>query len=135
MIDPLTMLAVSMRAKKGAYALLLGSGVSRAAQIPTGWDIVLNLVRRVARVEGADCGEDPASWYREIYHEEPDYGVLLGRLAQTQAERSQIVREYIEPSPDERDLGLKMPTEAHRAIAELVADGYIRVVVTTNFDR
>lgn len=135
MIDPLTTLAVAMGAKKGAYALLLGSGISRAAQIPTGWDIVLDLVRSIARLEGADCGDDPAGWYRGTHGEAPEYGVLLGRVARTPAERSQVVRGYIEPSPEERDLGLKLPTDAHRAIAELVAGGYIRVVVTTNFDR
>jgi hypothetical protein len=135
MIDPVTTLAVSMRAKKGTYALLLGSGVSRSAQIPTGWDIVLSLVSRVAMVEGADFGDDPAGWYRQTYKEQPDYSALLGRLADTPAERSQIIREYIEPSPEERDLGLKLPSEAHRAIAELVSNGYIRVILTTNFDR
>jgi SIR2-like domain len=31
--------------------------------------------------------------------------------------------------------GRKIPTAAHRGIAELVRRGYIRVIVTTNFDR
>jgi NAD-dependent SIR2 family protein deacetylase len=31
--------------------------------------------------------------------------------------------------------GVKSPTPAHRAIAELVADGYVWVILTTNFDR
>jgi hypothetical protein len=66
-IDPVTTLAVSMQTKKGAYALLLGSGVSRSAQIPTGWHIVLDLIRRVAKAGGSDAGDDPAFWYRETY--------------------------------------------------------------------
>ncbi len=32
-------LALSIHSGPGTYALLLGSGVSRAAGIPTGWDI------------------------------------------------------------------------------------------------
>jgi len=28
-----------------------------------------------------------------------------------------------------------MPSPAHRAIAQLVKDGYIKVIITTNFDR
>lgn len=34
--DPTTQLAFSMFENKGVYALLLGSGVSRSAGIPTG---------------------------------------------------------------------------------------------------
>src|SRR5439155_12342944 len=36
---------------------------------------------------------------------------------------------------DERAQDLKMPTPAHRAIAELAKDGYLRLIITTNFDR
>ena len=36
-IDPATALAFSMQENKGVYANLLGSGVSHAAQVPTGW--------------------------------------------------------------------------------------------------
>jgi NAD-dependent SIR2 family protein deacetylase len=33
------------------------------------------------------------------------------------------------------DAGLKVPGRAHLALAELVAHGYVKVIVTTNFDR
>lgn len=135
MVDPVTSLAVSMQAKRGTFALLLGSGVSRSAQIPTGWEIILNLIRRVAAAEKKTPGDDPVQWFLDEYGEEPGYGSILNRLAKTPAERSQIIRQYIEPTAEERDLGLKQPTEAHRAIASLVTDGYMKVIVTTNFDR
>lgn len=135
MIDPTTSLAISMQTKKGTFALLLGSGISRAAQIPTGWDIVLSLIERLAVAESKAVGDDPAKWYREEYEVEADYGDILDRLAKSPAERSQIIRSYIEPTDEERDLGLKQPTFAHRAIATLVANGYLRVIITTNFDR
>jgi hypothetical protein len=45
-LDPITALAFSIFENKGVYALLLGSGLSSAAQIPTGWKITLDLVRR-----------------------------------------------------------------------------------------
>jgi hypothetical protein len=35
-VDPYTSLAFSVYGNKGVYALLLGSGVSRAAGVPTG---------------------------------------------------------------------------------------------------
>lgn len=50
MIDPATALAFSVFENRGVYAVLLGSGVSRSAQIPTGWEVTLDLVRRVGTV-------------------------------------------------------------------------------------
>ena len=47
-----TQLAFSLLENKGVFAVLLGSGVSRAAQIPTGWEITLDLIRRVAAAQG-----------------------------------------------------------------------------------
>ena len=46
--DPLTQLAISVHQSPEIYALLLGSGLSRAADIPTGWDITRDLICRVA---------------------------------------------------------------------------------------
>jgi hypothetical protein len=134
-LDPDLALALAMRALPGGYALLLGSGVSRAAGIPTGWEVVLDLTRRLAAAEGADIGEDPAAWYRQRFGADPDYAELLERLAGTPAERREILRRYFEPDEAERQEGRKMPTRAHRAIAKLVARGYIRVIFTTNFDQ
>ena len=120
---------------KGIYAVLLGSGISRAAGIPTGWDVTLDLVRRFARLSGADAGEQPDHWFRQVHSAEPEYSALLEALAKSPAERRSLLQAYFEPSPDEREQGLKTPTAAHRAIANLVASGHIRVIVTTNFDR
>ena len=135
MVDPLITLAHQMQRTKGAYALLLGSGISRTSGIPTGWEIVLDLIRRIAAASGVDCGKEPAEWYQGHFGPEPNYSTLLEQLGIQPAERSRTIRPYLEPSADERDRELKVPTEAHRAVARLIADGYIRVVVTTNFDR
>ncbi|HZX14078.1 MAG TPA: hypothetical protein VFF49_06730 [Thermodesulfobacteriota bacterium] len=59
MIDPIISLAFSIHSKKGIYALLLGSGASRAAGIPTGWEIVLDLIRKFARTINENCEPDP----------------------------------------------------------------------------
>jgi hypothetical protein len=42
---------------------------------------------------------------------------------------------YFEPTAEEEEQGLKVPTAAHRAIARLVKAGLIRVILTINFDR
>src|SRR5688572_24055288 len=52
MNDPLVAMAVALQATPGAYALLLGSGLSRSAQVPTGWEDVLDLARRLADEDG-----------------------------------------------------------------------------------
>ncbi|HOO52829.1 MAG TPA: SIR2 family protein [Methanothrix sp.] len=135
MIDPLDSLAFSVQSNKGVYALLLGSGVSRSAQIPTGRDIVLDLIRKLAILESEDCEPDPAVWYKSKFGEDPDYSKLLSQVVYSAPERRELLRPYFEPTKEEREEGLKLSTEAHQAIANLVASGYIRVIITTNFDR
>lgn len=135
MIDPATALAFSMHANKGVYAIFLGSGVSRAARIPTGWEITIELVRKVAAIQGANCEPDPAEWFLNSTGKEPGYSELLDAVAKTPAERQQLLRTYWEPTEQEREEGAKVPTKAHRAIADLVKLGYVRVILTTNFDR
>jgi hypothetical protein len=44
--DSTAQIAFSMFENKGVYAVLLGSGVSRSAGIPTGWEITMELVKR-----------------------------------------------------------------------------------------
>jgi len=133
--DPLIQLAFSIYESKGVYAVLLGSGLSRAAEIPTGWEITLDLIRRVALAQGYDDQPEWAAWYRQKTGKEPDYSTLLEELAVSPDERRAILHSYIEPTEEDREEGRKVPTAAHRAIAVLVQGGYIRVIATTYFDR
>jgi len=133
-LDAITALSFSMAANPGVYALLIGSGVSRAAQIPTGWEIVVDLVTRLAAAEG-ETPADPVAWYRTKYGEAPEYSALVEALATTAAERRSLLHAYIEATTSDPDETRRRPTTAHRAIARLVRDGVVRVVVTTNFDR
>ncbi|MDZ3837409.1 MAG: SIR2 family protein [Rhodospirillales bacterium] len=133
--DQLTQLAFSVHENKGVYALLLGSGLSRAANIPTGWEITLDLIRRVALAQGVGEQPDWAEWYCQETRQEPEYSALVEDAARSPAERRAILNGYIEPTEEDLEEGRKVPTAAHCAIAELVSRGYIRVIVTTNFDR
>ncbi|HVY68634.1 MAG TPA: SIR2 family protein [Verrucomicrobiae bacterium] len=135
MIDPLVSLAFSVYSKKGVYALLLGSGISRASGIPTGWEIVCDLIRKLAKLEDASAEPDPAKWFLQKHGHQPEYGKLLDSLVKTSSERQLLLHGYFEPTKDEREKGLKSPTAAHKAIAQLISGGYVRVVITTNFDR
>lgn len=134
MLDSVSAVAFEMQAGKGMFALLLGSGVSRSAKIPTGWDITLDMIKRVAAARGEDPGDDLVNWYTKNFNKAPDYSDLLDVLASTPTLRQQVIRPYIEPSEEERGRGEKLPTTAHIAIAKLMAKGYVRVVLTTNFD-
>ena len=133
--DHLTRLSFSIYENRGVYAFLVGSGLSRAADIPTGWEITIDLIRRVARAQGEEEQPDWTAWYREKTGEEPDYTVLMGELGLSRDERRSILDSYIEPTAEDREEGRKLPTGAHYAIAELVQSGYVRVIISTNFDR
>jgi hypothetical protein len=135
MIEPILSLAFGMQSNKGAYALLLGSGLSRSAGIPTGWEVVLDLTRKLAAMKSEDCEPDPAAWFQKTFDCDPDYDKVLHTVAKLSSERSQLLRTYFEPNNDQREQGLKVPTAAHKAIAGLVLQGYVRVIITTNFDR
>lgn len=134
-LDPVIALAFAVHASPGSYALLLGSGVSSSAGIPTGWTIVLDLIRRIAAAEKKNASEDTESWYVKRFGEAPKYSALLDKLAKTASDRQALLRRYIEPTGEQRQAGLRVPTKAHQAIARLVAGGYVRVILTTNFDR
>lgn len=138
-LDPATTLATSMHAQPGMYALLLGSGVSRAAEIPTGWQIVTDLVTRVATVTSPDevdaARTDPETWWREHYGSDLGYSTLLEQLAPAPAGRQALIDQFFDRPEDEEDEHVARPTAAHRAIAYLIKRGSVQVVITTNFDR
>lgn len=125
--------AFALHRNPGAYALLLGAGVSTEARIPAAGDVQRALVQQAAAAVGADPA-DPLRWWRETTGAEVRYDDLLERIAPTPAERHAVLRAFFEPTPDERADGDKLPSDAHRAIARLVAAGRIRIVLTLNFD-
>jgi FMN phosphatase YigB (HAD superfamily) len=130
-------LAFSVHSGPGVYALLLGSGLSRAAGIPTGWEVTLDLLSKLAAMVGKseEAETDPVAWYRQRYGEEPDYSKVVNHLSVTPADRRQLLEGYFEPTEEEREEGKKLPTQGHRSVAELAAKGYVRVILTTNFDK
>ena len=133
--DALTPLAFAIYGNPRVYALLLGSGLSRAAGILTGHGITLDLVRRVAIAQGEKDQPDWGAWYKDKFGNAPDYSELIAQLGATGHERRAILAGYIEPTEDDLQQGRKTPTRAHHAIADLVQSGMVRVLITTNFDR
>ncbi|WP_165521943.1 SIR2 family protein [Micromonospora zingiberis] len=137
-LDSRISLATSMHAQPGVYALLVGSGTSTGAGVPTGWGVVTALVAKVAAASGDEVPADFDAnvWWGKHRDGEPlGYSDLLASLASTPAARRAILASFFEPSEEERQQSMKVPGAAHRAIAALVARGAVRVIVTTNFDR
>ncbi|MGW7587180.1 SIR2 family protein [Kitasatospora sp. NPDC054768] len=85
-----------------------------------------------AEIPHTDTG--PYDWYVKRFGRPPAYDTLLADLTKTPSERQALLRSYFEPNETEREQGLKRPTDAHRALARLVASGHIRVIITLNFD-
>jgi len=132
-IDPITGLAFAVQSQPGVYAVLVGSGVSRAAQIPTGWGITNDLIRRLAAAQAATITGEPADWYQTTFGKPVGFSDLLIELAPSRSDRRAILAGFIEPLPSRPDE--RRPTAAHRALARLACAGHIRVFLTTNFDR
>ncbi|WP_169807854.1 SIR2 family protein [Actinomadura hibisca] len=132
--EALLSMAFSLHSSPGAYALLLGAGVSAPSGIPTAWGVLIDLITRLAEVQG-DSPDDPVRWYEDRYDEPPRYETLLEKLAPTPLERQRLLKDYFEPSAEDVEAGRKQPTVAHRAIARLVRTGTVKVIVTLNFDR
>jgi len=131
----LTTISFSIFSNKGIYALLLGSGISKNSGIPTGWDIVVDLIKKLAEINKEDCSKNPEKWFSDKYGEEANYSTILSKLVKSPSERMNFLKPYFEPTEEELEQGLKQPTEAHKNIAKLIKKGYIKVVITTNFDR
>src|ERR1039458_8406990 len=129
-VDARVALATSMHAAPGVYAVLVGSGMSSQAGIPTGWQVVQDLIRTIAVAEGVDremVELEPEVWWAEQGRPEPRYDTILPALASTDAARQALLRRYFDP--------LIPPTPGPPAPAALCASGRVRLILTTNFDR
>jgi hypothetical protein len=135
MDDKLISVAHSTFINKGAMALLIGSGVSRESGIPTGWEIMLDLIKHIGIIQGVKEMDDPEEWYKSVFEVLPDYSDILNKLTHSPEERINLLRKYFEPTAEEFEEGMKTQSKAHNYIAQLIQNGYVRVVVTTNFDR
>jgi NAD-dependent SIR2 family protein deacetylase len=128
-IDPILPLSISMAEGMGTYVLFLGSGLSAEAGIPTGnaifYDSIKLLYKLLNGVEEAD--EDIINeWFTDGEFKDFTYSDILEEICKTKEERRKFLEKYF--------IG-KKPSESHYLIANMVKNGFIKVIVTTNFDR
>lgn len=132
--DPIIPLAFAIHGNPGAYALLLGAGISASSGIPTSWDVENSLILAIARIHN-EAPDDPIRWYAEKYGNPPRYDDLLAHLTASQTERQKLLKNFFVPVNEDGEFEAFRPTPAHRAIAQLVFSKRIRIILTTNFDQ
>lgn len=129
MLDPIVSLSVALAEAPRTCAFLLGSGVSRDAGVPTGWEVMHEAQRQLHLLETDDQESDDAAldeWLHATGRHEMGYSEILELIAPDVAVR----REYLAGMFE----GIA-PGAAHERLAGLAADGLASVFVTTNFDR
>lgn len=96
--DALVTLAFSLYSNPGAYAILVGAGVSKDA-VPTAWEVLTSLIVDVASLTGETITADDAeNWWAENLGTEPRYENILEKLAPTQHERQRLLRRFLNES-------------------------------------
>jgi SIR2-like domain len=126
-------LALAMASRPGITAVLAGAGLSATAGVPAAWKVQQELLGRAAAAAG-EQPDDVFVWWKEKTGASAAYDDILFASASTKLARKDILRPFFEPTEEERSEGIKVPSEAHLALARLMRDGFIRLILTLNFD-
>jgi SIR2-like domain len=129
-LDPIVSLSVAVAEAPGSYAVLLGSGASRDAGVPTGGEVFWLAVEDLYRLERRES-ETPSrdvlkAFLTELDGGEWTYSRILQELTPDAATRRDYLAKHFEG---------RQPAATHELLAGLAADELIRIFVTTNFDR
>jgi len=132
--DEIIPVALALHNSPRRYALLVGSGLSQFAGIPTAVEITDDLIRQIAG-KGIKSGQNPLDWYKETHDgRAPTFTQIIEEVAKSDNDREAILRHYFEPDDGQGKPLEFEPTSAHKTIARLVRDGIISMIITTNFD-
>ena len=126
-MNPIVKLAASALPGKKKYILFAGAGVSKDADIPTAWDLMLQTASYLYASENPES-EPPDSiedWFVKSEYAGWEYSKLMEELYPHSPEQQDFLKQQLTGY----DIG-----EVHYGIAELARRGIIRAVVTTNFD-
>lgn len=132
-LEPHVSLALGMAARPGSTVVLAGAGLSVGAGVPAAWQVQQALLAQAATASG-DKPDDVFAWWLERTGTDARYDDVLFATAPTQSGRLDLLRPFFEPTAAERDAGVKVPSAAHRALAEMMRDGVVRIIITLNFD-
>lgn len=130
-------LAIQLASSRGEFVVFLGSGVSKAAGIPSGWDVHDRMLRELCIAATQDRDPSPAvvqEWAENAGLASSDYSALIERVRPSIADRTAYLRSMFVREGDDQNEEVIPPTKAHQVIACLARDGRVRRIVTTNFD-
>ncbi len=126
-MNPVVRLAASALPGEKKYVLFAGAGVSKDANIPTAWDLMLKTASLLyaADSDRVDPNVDLEDWFIRSKYAQMEYSELIERIYPHYPDQQDFLKSYI----NKYEIG-----QAHRGITELVRRGIIRCIVTTNFD-
>lgn len=127
-VDPIIPLAYNMAAGSARYALFLGAGVSKDAGVPSGTDILIKTLRLIYQMERGGAAVPSDADIRHYYNERFSnctYSDIMSALLPSNEEQRTYLADMFADSA---------PGPAHRAVAQLVKNGLVRFIITTNFD-
>ncbi|MDO9577595.1 MAG: SIR2 family protein [Candidatus Cloacimonadales bacterium] len=131
-MNNLVPLSANLITRNRNYVLFVGAGLSKDAGVKIGWDILIETLQPIYLAEEeitelpANYKKDIEKWYLE--HETYNkfgYSEILELVHKGEIER----RDYLE-----KFFKNEVPGEAHKQIAQMVANGLIRFIFTTNID-
>jgi NAD-dependent SIR2 family protein deacetylase len=117
-----------MAVTPGGYAVLVGSGVSLEAGVPSGEQILRDTRERLYRTQESNDPAGPEElsvWLEENGFDQLGYSELLEAIFPAQQARRDFITAFF------RDAA---PSPTHLVLADLAARGLLRVFITTNFD-
>jgi NAD-dependent SIR2 family protein deacetylase len=121
-------LAQSLAMKERQFVLFCGSGVSKDAGIPTGWDILLEILKRLRHhIENQklDYSTSQMESYYNTNYKGLTYSQIIERVYTYPEDQISFLQSQFEG---------KNPGRSHELIVEWVKSGLIRFIITTNFD-
>ncbi|MFA6583894.1 MAG: SIR2 family protein [Elusimicrobiaceae bacterium] len=128
-IDPIIPLAYNMADGCARYALFIGAGVSKDAGIPSGMDILLGTLKLIKQMEDKSGAPISDAEIREYYKKKfanSTYSDIIASVFPSNEEQRGYLQNIF--------AGIS-PGKAHRLIADFVRRGFIKFIITTNFDR
>ncbi len=130
-------LAIQLASSRGEFVVFLGSGVSKAAGIPSGWDVHNRMLTELYIAATQDQDPLPPAvqeWAENEGLASSDYSTLIERVRPSIPDRTAYLRSMFVREGDDQNEEVIPPTKAHQVIACLARDGRVRRIVTTNFD-
>jgi hypothetical protein len=121
-------LAHSLVIKERRFVLFCGSGVSKDAGIPTGWDILLETLKML-RHRNENQKLDYSYDKMEVYYNENYKNLTYSKIIEQTYPYPEDQRSFLQSKFEG-----KKPGPSHKLIAKWVKSELIKFIITTNFD-